>query len=114
VINKWRKSLDLEDVDMFDGPMLAQTLKIPFTYCWSPALVPKPTDWPSHIGQASVQQQIYLDPGPLMIVQMFVDSSFANPLATIRLLSLCSFSLLVPHQSTLDLAVSCSRIRPKW
>lgn len=35
---------------MFDAPMLTQTLKIPFTYCWSPALVPKPVDWPSHIG----------------------------------------------------------------
>ncbi|RMJ17627.1 hypothetical protein CDV36_002667 [Fusarium kuroshium] len=49
VINKWRKSIDLEEVDMFDAPMLAQTLKIPFTYCWSPALVPKPADWASHI-----------------------------------------------------------------
>lgn len=35
---------------MFDAPMLAQTLKIPFTYCWSPALVPKPIDWAPHIG----------------------------------------------------------------
>ncbi|CAH0027346.1 unnamed protein product [Clonostachys rhizophaga] len=49
VINKWRKSIDLEEVAMFDGPMLANTLKIPFTYCWSPALVPKPADWPSYI-----------------------------------------------------------------
>ncbi|RSL67384.1 hypothetical protein CEP51_012667 [Fusarium floridanum] len=49
VINKWRKSIDLEEVDMFDAPMLAQTLKIPFTYCWTPALVPKPADWASHI-----------------------------------------------------------------
>ncbi|KZL66861.1 UDP-glucose,sterol transferase [Colletotrichum tofieldiae] len=49
VINKWRKSLDLENVAMFDGPMLTEALKIPFTYCWSPALVPKPGDWGSHI-----------------------------------------------------------------
>lgn len=35
---------------MFDAPMLCRTLKIPFTYCWSPALIPKPVDWPSHIG----------------------------------------------------------------
>ncbi|KAM5345672.1 hypothetical protein ACJ41O_011533 [Fusarium nematophilum] len=46
IINKWRKSIDLEEVAMFDGPILAQALKIPFTYCWSPALVPKPVDWP--------------------------------------------------------------------
>ncbi|ESU10745.1 hypothetical protein FGSG_12643 [Fusarium graminearum PH-1] len=49
LINKWRRSIDLEEVAMFDAPMLTQTLKIPFTYCWSPALVPKPADWASHI-----------------------------------------------------------------
>ncbi|KAH7349176.1 hypothetical protein BKA66DRAFT_447158 [Pyrenochaeta sp. MPI-SDFR-AT-0127] len=49
VVNEWRNTLDLEDVAMFDGPNLAATLKIPFTYCWSPALVPKPADWPPYI-----------------------------------------------------------------
>ncbi|KAB2570879.1 Sterol 3-beta-glucosyltransferase UGT80A2 [Lasiodiplodia theobromae] len=34
---------------MTEGPDLADTLKIPFTYCWSPALVSKPVDWPPHI-----------------------------------------------------------------
>lgn len=48
-MNKWRETLDLEEIAMFDGPNLAATLKIPFTYCWSPALVPKPQDWPSYI-----------------------------------------------------------------
>lgn len=27
----------------------AITCRIPFTYCWSPSLVPKPKDWGSHI-----------------------------------------------------------------
>ena len=49
VINQWRQTLDLEEVGMFDGPSLANTLNIPMTYCWSPALVPKPFDWPGHI-----------------------------------------------------------------
>ncbi|KAF2143369.1 glycosyltransferase family 1 protein [Aplosporella prunicola CBS 121167] len=50
VINKWRRqTLDLEAVPNSEGPNLAETLKVPFTYCWSPALVPKPADWPSHI-----------------------------------------------------------------
>ncbi|KAH7399751.1 hypothetical protein BKA64DRAFT_575344 [Cadophora sp. MPI-SDFR-AT-0126] len=49
VINKWRKSIDLEPIPETEGPLLVETLKIPFTYCWSPALVPKPLDWPSHI-----------------------------------------------------------------
>ncbi|KAB8236430.1 uncharacterized protein BDW43DRAFT_298064 [Aspergillus alliaceus] len=49
VINQWRKELDLDEVAMFEGPHLAEMLKVPFTYCWSPALVPKPSDWPSYI-----------------------------------------------------------------
>jgi hypothetical protein len=51
IINKWRSSLDLEDVAMFDGPLLTERLRIPHTYCWSPALVPKPADWGAHIGK---------------------------------------------------------------
>ncbi|KAK8224342.1 hypothetical protein HDK77DRAFT_504114 [Phyllosticta capitalensis] len=49
VINKWRVSIDLEPVPVTEGHNLNKTLQIPFTYCWSPALVPKPADWQSHI-----------------------------------------------------------------
>jgi hypothetical protein len=50
VVNRWRKELDLDEVAMFEGPHLAEILKVPFTYSWSPALVPKPLDWPPYIG----------------------------------------------------------------
>ena len=49
LINKFRDCLDLEPVPATEGPNLAETLKIPHTYCWSPGLVPKPEDWPAHI-----------------------------------------------------------------
>ncbi|KAE8353482.1 hypothetical protein BDV28DRAFT_157025 [Aspergillus coremiiformis] len=49
VINDWRETIGLERVSLTEGPSLLQTLKVPFTYCWSPALVPKPKDWPSYI-----------------------------------------------------------------
>ncbi|KAJ5775078.1 uncharacterized protein N7511_000089 [Penicillium nucicola] len=49
VINKFRSTLDLDPIAMVQGPSLVESLKIPFTYCWSPALVPKPIDWPAHI-----------------------------------------------------------------
>ncbi|KAI5236721.1 UDP-Glycosyltransferase/glycogen phosphorylase [Aureobasidium subglaciale] len=50
IVNKWRtKSLDLEPVPSSEGPLLLETLSIPHTYCWSPALVPRPSDWPQHI-----------------------------------------------------------------
>ncbi|KAJ5753467.1 uncharacterized protein N7511_007620 [Penicillium nucicola] len=49
VINEWRVSIDLEPVPVTEGPRLAETLKIPFTYCWSPTLMPKPADWPAHL-----------------------------------------------------------------
>ncbi|EHA25403.1 hypothetical protein ASPNIDRAFT_119995, partial [Aspergillus niger ATCC 1015] len=49
VINQWRKQdLDLEPISMSEGPFLLRTLKVPYTYCWSPALVPKPSDWPAN------------------------------------------------------------------
>ncbi|KAF7118656.1 hypothetical protein CNMCM5793_008194 [Aspergillus hiratsukae] len=49
VINRWRATIDLDPIPVAEGPGLADTLKIPFTYCWSPALVPKPRDWAEHI-----------------------------------------------------------------
>ncbi|KAJ5808078.1 Sterol 3-beta-glucosyltransferase, partial [Penicillium riverlandense] len=49
VINRWRSSIDLAPVPRTEGPCLAEALEVPFTYCWSPALVPKPRDWPAYI-----------------------------------------------------------------
>ncbi|KAJ5375691.1 hypothetical protein N7517_007697 [Penicillium concentricum] len=49
IINDWRKTIDLEPISATEGPRLAETLKIPFTYCWSPTLMPKPADWPAHL-----------------------------------------------------------------
>lgn len=59
MINDWRKTIDLEAVPITEGPNLAATLKIPFTYCWSPALVPKPADWASHIGMLKIFSMVY-------------------------------------------------------
>ncbi|KAG9499326.1 hypothetical protein J7337_010146 [Fusarium musae] len=50
IINDWRrKTLNLDPVSSADAPSLLSTHEIPYTYCWSPALVPKPPDWPPHI-----------------------------------------------------------------
>ncbi|KAI9805891.1 MAG: hypothetical protein M1825_000505 [Sarcosagium campestre] len=50
VINRFReKSLGLEPVSLMWAPGMASRLRIPFTYCWSPALIPKPKDWGHHI-----------------------------------------------------------------
>lgn len=49
VINDFRKTLDLEELPTTEAPFLAETLRVPYTYCWSPALVPKPRDWADHI-----------------------------------------------------------------
>lgn len=54
IVNAWRYTLNLEPVPFTEGPLLAETLKIPFTYCWSPALVPKPADWMEHIGKLGI------------------------------------------------------------
>ncbi|EXJ73173.1 uncharacterized protein A1O5_04323 [Cladophialophora psammophila CBS 110553] len=49
IVQNWRKSIDLEAVPMSEAPFLMETLQVPHTYCWSPALVPKPKDWGKHI-----------------------------------------------------------------
>lgn len=53
LINKFRE--DLLGLDSM-GPVWASTifqkLQVPFTYCWSPALIPKPVDWGSQISVA--------------------------------------------------------------
>lgn len=53
VINKFRKdSLHLDPISTIWGPAILARLRIPFTYCWSPALIPKPRDWNHHISIA--------------------------------------------------------------
>jgi UDP:flavonoid glycosyltransferase YjiC (YdhE family) len=50
LINRFRnKELGLEDINMLRAPGMLQRMKIPHTYCWSPALIPKPKDWGQHI-----------------------------------------------------------------
>lgn len=53
VINRFRKdTLRLDPISTIWGPAVLARLKIPFTYCWSPALIPKPRDWSQHISVA--------------------------------------------------------------
>ncbi|KAK6187985.1 hypothetical protein LQW54_013583, partial [Pestalotiopsis sp. IQ-011] len=58
IINDGRKARDLEPGPTTEGPNLAETLKIPFTYCWSPSLVPKPFNWPAHIDETSPAENV--------------------------------------------------------
>jgi UDP:flavonoid glycosyltransferase YjiC (YdhE family) len=78
IINRFRaKCLGLDPVSRIWGPGVLQRLKIPHTYCWSPALIPKPKDWGSHISVAGfyfinlasnyvsgTDLQAFLDNGP--------------------------------------------------
>ena len=50
VVNKFRKRiLRIDELSPIWAPSLIQRAKIPYTYCWSPALIPKPKDWGAHI-----------------------------------------------------------------
>ncbi|TEA14433.1 Sterol 3-beta-glucosyltransferase UGT80B1 [Colletotrichum sidae] len=50
VINRFRdKALDLEPMSLIWAPGVLTRLQIPYTYCWSPALIPKPNDWGQEI-----------------------------------------------------------------
>jgi UDP:flavonoid glycosyltransferase YjiC (YdhE family) len=50
LINRFRnKELGLEEINMLRAPGMLQRMRVPHTYCWSPALIPKPKDWGQHI-----------------------------------------------------------------
>ncbi|KAK4105397.1 glycosyltransferase family 1 protein [Parathielavia hyrcaniae] len=50
LINRFRYNvLDLDPISLLWAPGLLTRLRIPTTYCWSPALTPKPTDWAPEI-----------------------------------------------------------------
>ncbi|KAK3394228.1 glycosyltransferase family 28 domain-containing protein [Podospora didyma] len=50
VINRFRVGvLDLEPLSLIWAPGLLNRLRVPTTYCWSPALIPKPADWAPEI-----------------------------------------------------------------
>ncbi|OGM48486.1 putative sterol glucosyltransferase [Aspergillus bombycis] len=67
LINAWRRNvLGLDPIPTTEGPNLVEALNVPFTYCWSPALIPKPKDWASHIGEDDT-------PHPYVILANFAD-----------------------------------------
>jgi hypothetical protein len=80
IVQKWRDTLDLEPLPLSEAPFLMETLQIPFTYCWSPALVPKPRDWGRHIGVYVFS----LSRSRLIGEQMYVVSCFEIHHITIR------------------------------
>ncbi|QRW26844.1 glycosyltransferase family 1 protein [Rhizoctonia solani] len=50
VINHFRtQTLGLEPLSLRSGAGLVDRIRVPWTYCMSPALVPKPDDWTNHI-----------------------------------------------------------------
>lgn len=50
LINRFRsKVLGLDDISLMRAPGMLQRMRVPHTYCWSPALIPKPKDWGQHI-----------------------------------------------------------------
>ncbi|KAK5713116.1 hypothetical protein LTR15_011478 [Elasticomyces elasticus] len=74
IINRFRKKcLGLEPVSSLWGPGMLQRLKIPHTYCWSPALMPKPKDWGSHISVAGFYK-LASDYTPALDLQAFLDA----------------------------------------
>ncbi|THY59690.1 UDP-Glycosyltransferase/glycogen phosphorylase [Aureobasidium pullulans] len=60
LINDFRENtLALDPLHAAWAHQLLPQLKVPFTYCWSPALIPKPEDWGSHI---TISGFLFMDP----------------------------------------------------
>ncbi|CEL08507.1 hypothetical protein ASPCAL11656 [Aspergillus calidoustus] len=69
LINRFRKrELGLDPLDALRAPSIAHRLRIPYTYLWSPALLPKPLDWPPNIdvvGFSTLPESSYTPPSDL-------------------------------------------------
>jgi hypothetical protein len=104
LINGFRwDTLDLEKVPAMFDSNLVQTGKVPFTYCWSPALIPKPLDWPATIG--SYLHFTVCAQGLIISIQMFAVSFFEPHRHTNHPQRLMSFSEQAQNQFTSALEV---------
>ncbi|GAM35041.1 hypothetical protein TCE0_015r03036 [Talaromyces pinophilus] len=100
IINRFRaKCLGLDPVSLIWGPGMLHRLKVPHTYCWSPALIPKPKDWGPHVsvsGYYSLELasdyiptsdlQAFLDAGPPPTYIGFGSIVLEDPNATMELI----------------------------
>ncbi|KAJ5620027.1 UDP-glucose-sterol transferase [Penicillium lagena] len=50
-----KKDLGLDPLDAIRAPSMIHHLRVPFTYLWSPSLLPKPHDWPGNIDLCGFQ-----------------------------------------------------------
>ncbi|UJR29456.1 hypothetical protein I4U23_010668 [Adineta vaga] len=50
IINQFRRDiLQLPSLNIRQATSIMSDEKVPYNYCWSPSLVPKPPDWPSYV-----------------------------------------------------------------
>ncbi|KAF2036520.1 putative glucosyl/glucuronosyl transferase [Setomelanomma holmii] len=75
IINRFRtKCLGLDPVSLFWAPGMLQRLKVPHTYCWSPALISKPKDWGSHVSISGFYFLRSADYSPAPDLRTFLDA----------------------------------------
>ena len=98
ILNRFRiKCLGLDPVSLIWAPGMLDRLKVPHTYCWSPALIPKPKDWGAHISIAGFYNlvsnytpapdlQAFLDAGPPPVYIGFGSIVLEDPNAMTKLI----------------------------
>jgi UDP:flavonoid glycosyltransferase YjiC (YdhE family) len=99
IINRFRvKLLGLEPVGLMWAPGMLDRLKVPHTYCWSPALIQKPSDWADHITISGPylldssdytpepNLEAFLEAGPPPVYIGFGSIVLDNPRATTELM----------------------------
>ncbi|KAI9038954.1 glycosyltransferase [Aspergillus affinis] len=100
VVNNFREyTLGLGPLSTLSATGLLSRLKVPQTYCWSPALIPKPTDWADHISitgfcflaagdsyEPEPGLKAFLEAGPMPIYIGFGSIVVDDPVGMTRLL----------------------------
>ncbi|KAF4332452.1 sterol 3-beta-glucosyltransferase [Fusarium beomiforme] len=100
LINKFRaQTLHLDPVSPMWGYQLLSRLRVPYSYLWSESLIPKPSDWPSHLNITGFSFLLlahsytpppdlveFLENGPLPIYVGFGSIVMDNPQALTQLI----------------------------
>lgn len=99
LFNDFRRSLGLDTINQAWGSVLMNKLDIPWTFCWSPSVLSKPSDWGSNINVSGFyflnlasnflpppELQTFLDIGPPPVYIGFGSITLEKPQVTTQLI----------------------------
>lgn len=116
IINTFReKTLGLRELNTGQAINILIDERVPHTYCWSPALVPKPNDWGSHIDVSGFfflnLGTTYTDPPNDLLEFLGINSDGSRKNRKLGLPIYIGFGSITGHDSRRIFQVVCDALR---